>query len=381
MADNQIKPLNSNEKDETVPVLPMIKPITKKSNIQRSQSTKSKDNSSNPYSHISSCYSHEATTVPPYVLYGIANSDDVDNSKQQKLGATVQDPFLNSLNNNWGTFFKTVDTTPAFSEGILKNDIEAFNKLPDLSGKWGGDARLKSFLNNDHTDLKEYEKKMLQKQNNDDSSASSEYTRDYTKSRSKAGYWMSMSKKEQWIPYFRRILLANNYLPLFFRILTMILSIIALSISCHIYRLSRGNLTAVATINGTEFVVEISQATSTIMSICLHSIALIYLFYITYDEFYSKPIGIRNPVEKIRLILLDLLFIIFSSANLALSFDSLSDSNWVCKGITENISKFDIICENQRALVGFLFLILAMWVITFTISILRVIQKVSGPSS
>lgn len=119
------------------------------------------------------------------------------------------------------------------------------------------------------------------------------------------------------------------------------------------------------------------------MAICVNSIAVLYLVYIGYDEFSGKPLGLRNPLSKLRLILLDLLFIIFSSANLSLTFNTLYDSQWVCtteEASNRQLPRIDYICRKQRALAAFLFMVLFMWVTTFTISIVRVVEKVSSSS-
>jgi hypothetical protein len=259
----------------------------------------------------------------------------------------------------------------------LNRDVEALSGLPDLSGRWGGDARLKSYLNKEHTDLADYTKKYGINEVSSDSSSIATYHKDSTKSRSKAGYWMSTDRREEWRPYFTRILISNNYLPLFFRIWMIILSIVALAISGNIFRLSQKKV-QMADSSGEE---GLSQQPSTIMAICVQSVGLVYLCYITYDEFNSKPLGIRNPVEKMKLILLDLLFIIFSSANISLTFNTLYDKRWVCSlDEYSRYPKINSICENQKALSAFLFVILIMWVINFTISIMRVIQKVAPGS-
>lgn len=316
-------------------------------------------------------YSHEATTVPPYVLYGIANSQhNLPGSRNQN---GHQDPFISSMNGNWTTFTETVDSTPAFAEGVLNRDVDALRDLPDLNGKWRGDERLKHYLNNEGPlpVSKQYT-------GSGDQSASCDSSlseRDYSKNRSKAGYWMSTEKREEWIPYLKRIFLYNNYVPLFFRVLLISLCVIALAISARIFHTSTRQYDT-----GPNLTSEISQQPSTIMAICVQTIALVYLGYIAYDEFKSKPLGIRNPVEKMRLILLDLLFIIFSSANLSLSFNTLYDSRWVCiVDLTSIYPKVESICHLQQALCAFLFVILFMWVFTFSISIMRVIQKVSSP--
>ncbi|ONH69788.1 Regulator of phospholipase D SRF1 [Cyberlindnera fabianii] len=337
----------------------------------------------NPYSNISN-YSHEASTVPPYVLYGIANS-----AKQQKIQekpfkvverkdnstqVLYQDPFISAMGGDWSNFFQTVDSTPAFADGVLYRDAEALSGLPDLTGSWGGDERLKICMNQEG--VNPYEK-------NDNgwflSSGSSSVSTDTPpKRKSKAKYWMSTQQRENWSPYLKRVFLFNNYVPLFFRIFTIILSVIALALSIRIFRISKRKvqLSDEASDNS-----EVSQQPSTLMAICVQSIGLLYLFYIARDEFNSKPLGIRNPVAKMRLILFDLLFIIFSSANLALSFNTLYDSRWVCAIDSKSMyPRVESICRYQKALSAFLFIILVTWVVTFSISIMRVILKVSSSS-
>lgn len=345
----------------------------------KTRPSNSTSTSINPYSQISN-YSHEATTVPPYVLYGIANSTKQQDTRKgygntDNIGQTAHDPFISSLNNNWGTFFQTVDSTPAYAEGVLNHDTEALKALPDLSGKWGGDERLKHYLNNQGSfpDSSVSEKRRFQKSSTKSDLSSDD--NDYSKTRSKAGYWMSTERRDEWKPTLKRLFLYNNYIPLFFRIFIIVLSIVALALSADIFRLSRKRVRYTNDETGT-----ITQQPSTIMAICVQSIAMVYLIYITCDEFNAKPLGIRNPLAKIRLILLDLLFIIFSSANLSLSFNTLYDGRWVCS-IDEysRYPKVESICEKQKALAAFLFLVLVMWVSTFTVSILRVIEKVSSP--
>lgn len=362
--------------------VPSDDPLSKVTKAYLNPKTKTSNSTSastNPYSHISN-YSHEATTVPPYVLYGIANSAKQQDSKKgytntNHIGQTVQDPFISSLNNNWGTFFQTVDSTPAYAEGVLNHDTEALKGLPDLSGKWGGDERLKHYLNNQssYPDSNLSEKKWYQKTSSKSDLSSDD--NDYSKTRSKAGYWMSTERRDEWKPTLKRLFLYNNYIPLFFRIFIIILSIVALALSADIFRLSKKRVRYSNDETGT-----ITQQPSTIMAICVQSIAMVYLIYITWDEFNAKPLGIRNPLAKIRLILLDLLFIIFSSANLSLSFNTLYDGRWVCQIDEYSMyPKVESICDKQRALAAFLFLVLVMWVSTFTVSILRVIEKVSSP--
>ncbi|AMD20091.1 HCL060Wp [Eremothecium sinecaudum] len=195
--------------------------------------------------------------------------------------------------------------------------------------------------------------------------------------RRKKQYWLQFEqrKKQQWGPSFRKLLLDNQYLPLSFRLIIIMLTCVALGLAVRIFENSHHRLQDRTT--------NVPQQPSTIMAIVVNTVAIVYLIYIAYDEFSGKPLGLRNPLGKMRLILLDLLFIIFSSANLSLAFNTLYDKTWVCAGDDDSsamVPKIDYICRKQRALSAFLFLVLFMWVITFTISILRVVERVSSTS-
>ena len=74
--------------------------------------------------------------------------------------------------------------------------------------------------------------------------------------------------------------------------------------------------------------------------------------------------------------MLDLLFIVFDSANLSLAFDTVYDVRWSCRSAdfqegTMNSDIVNPICDRQRALAAFLFLALCAWVSTFMVSVFR----------
>ena len=95
------------------------------------------------------------------------------------------------------------------------------------------------------------------------------------------------------------------------------------------------------------------------------------------------------------IVMFDLLFIVFDSANLSLAFDTLYDVRWSCRntpGQVEDVSIVcnppprylhtftdnpqaqgtdDPLCDRQRALAAFLFLALCAWIATFMISVFR----------
>lgn len=110
------------------------------------------------------------------------------------------------------------------------------------------------------------------------------------------------------------------------------------------------------------------------MAIIVDAVALVYLVYITFDEYTSKPLGLRSPSAKARLILLDIFFIVFDSANLSLAFESLSTVRGACTMAEVNqevAPKNDAICDRQIALACVLLIALLAWLTTFSISVLR----------
>lgn len=178
-------------------------------------------------------------------------------------------------------------------------------------------------------------------------------------------------KRRIWYKRIHIMLLNSPMVPLFFRSIIWTLSLIALALAGSIYRLS--------------WSFGVQQKASTIMAIVVDALALVYLIYITYDEYSGKPLGLRSPKMKIRLIMFDLIFIVFDSANLSLAFDSLFDVRWSCRAMDMAEGSggpitpvIDPICNRQRALAAFLFLALCAWIATFTVSVFRVVERVSS---
>jgi hypothetical protein len=144
-------------------------------------------------------------------------------------------------------------------------------------------------------------------------------------------------------------------IPLIFRLIVLATSTIALGISASIHHLTNKYA--------------YRQNPSTTMAIVVDVVAIPYILYITWDEYTGKPLGLRSPRAKIRLVLLDLFFIIFESANLAISFGALTDNDGSCQ-TGQNGMNF-IICDRVKALCGILMLALISWSLTFSVSIFR----------
>ncbi|TVY38637.1 Regulator of phospholipase D [Lachnellula subtilissima] len=115
----------------------------------------------------------------------------------------------------------------------------------------------------------------------------------------------------------QHILLMHPFVPLIFRGTVFTTSAIALGLSGSVYALSKKY--------------SYPQTPSTTMAVVVDVVAIPYILYITWDEYTGKPLGLRSPKAKIRLVLLDLWFIIFESANLALAFASLTDDSGSCQ--------------------------------------------------
>ena len=87
------------------------------------------------------------------------------------------------------------------------------------------------------------------------------------------------------------------------------------------------------------------------------------------------------------LLLCDLYFIVFSASNLSLAMDALFDHRWACYdeplaavgdstiSVPATCPDNPAICNRQKALSGLLFVSLVAWLITFSISVMRVVEK------
>ena len=146
-------------------------------------------------------------------------------------------------------------------------------------------------------------------------------------------------------------------IPLIFRITVLTTSTIALGLSGSVYHFSK------------EFFYP--QNPSTTMAIIVDVVAIPYILYITWDEYTGKPLGLRSPKAKIRLVLLDLFFIIFESANLSLAFAALTDENGACRSVINGYNS--TICGRVKALCAILMVALIAWSLTFSVSIFRLV--------
>jgi len=172
----------------------------------------------------------------------------------------------------------------------------------------------------------------------------------------------SKKQRRTFMKRVQHILLMHPLVPLMFRVMVLTTSIIALGISASVHHLS-DNYTY-------------RQNPSTTMAIVVDVVAIPYILYVTWDEYTGKPLGLRSPKTKIRLVLVDLFFIIFESANLALAFGALTDDNGSCRKGENGANA--IVCDRVKALCGILMVALIAWNLTFSVSIFRLVERVGG---
>jgi hypothetical protein len=180
----------------------------------------------------------------------------------------------------------------------------------------------------------------------------------------------SGGRREKWIKRFNNTLLRSPLVPMILRMTVWCFSLSALALGGSIQHMSNEG--------------HHPQGPSALMAIIVDAVALVYLLYITFDEYTSKPLGLRSPSAKARLILLDIFFIVFDSANLSLAFASLSEVTGSCTEAEVNQvvdPRNDGICVRQKALASVLLVALLAWLMTFSISVLRYVLSCSRYNS
>lgn len=169
------------------------------------------------------------------------------------------------------------------------------------------------------------------------------------------------AKRRAWYVRAQRTVLRNPVVPMVIRMNVWCCSAVALGLAASIHHL-------------TDMDPSVNSTPSTDMAIIVDVVAMVYLLYITYDEYSGKPLGLRPARAKIRLIFLDLFFIVFDSANLSLAFEAIGSES--CNPDSTNNAVFytqltEQICSRQKGLASVLLIALIAWLLTFAISVLR----------
>lgn len=91
------------------------------------------------------------------------------------------------------------------------------------------------------------------------------------------------SKRKTWWARAQRTVLRNPVIPLIFRSIVFMFSAVALALAGSIYHFTN-------TVSDQK----LHNTPSTDMAIAVDAIALVYILYITYDEYTGKPLGLRS---------------------------------------------------------------------------------------
>lgn len=156
-----------------------------------------------------------------------------------------------------------------------------------------------------------------------------------------------------------RILLNHPLVPAILRFSVLVLSIASLAFSASLWRQYAANVT-------------VGDSTTTLrtqwlVAIVVDCVVTPYVFYMTWDEYSGLQLGLRSPMQKVSLTLMDLFFIIFKSASTTLAFDSL----YIDGSPPGEMAR-------MKALASFLLLGLIGWIMNFTVNVFRLVQRL-GP--
>lgn len=152
------------------------------------------------------------------------------------------------------------------------------------------------------------------------------------------------------------LIFRHSLSPLFFRLAVMFTSITALGISARIFELENA-------INH-----DSAERTQSLVAIVVDCLAIPYSGYMIWDEYAGKPVGLRSGISKIRLILLDVFFIIFKSVSTALAFETLVYHQVEVTGV-----------RPLSAALGVLMLAgLISWTMNFTVNVFRTVERLGG---
>jgi hypothetical protein len=238
--------------------------------------------------------------------------------------------------------------------GLLSRQVHAVRKSRWISfaepsaypsEHWEGEKVDPQWLNQHLTD---YSKPWLADHNEDDIEDGS------------GRYHAFRRKRKTWYKRMQQTILRNPMIPLVFRMTVFTFSAVALALGAAIHREAQ--------------MFDFSQGASALLAIIVDAVALVYILYITYDEYTGKPLGLRPAKAKLKVILLDLFFIVFQSANLSLAYQTLSDPDEACTpGDSGQLSDATDagVCSKQKALASVLLIALIAWLNTFCVSILR----------
>lgn len=156
-----------------------------------------------------------------------------------------------------------------------------------------------------------------------------------------------------------RLLLNHPLVPALLRFSVLVLSLASLGLAGNLWKLY-----------GVSFETAAVLKSQWLVAIAVDCLLSPYVVYMTWDEYSSPQLGLRSPMRKAALTLLDLVFIIFKAASATLAFDSLSLQGAPYGEMAK-----------MKALASFLLLGLIGWIMNFTVNVFRLVQRLDRDSS
>lgn len=154
-----------------------------------------------------------------------------------------------------------------------------------------------------------------------------------------------------------RLLLNNPLVPALLRLFVLVTSAISLAFSGNLWLLYSDRAGGLQSTLRSQWIV----------AIVVDCIVMPYVCYMTWDEYRGLQLGLRSPMQKVSLTLMDLFFIIFKSASTTLAFDSLNIND---SPRDQNVK--------MKALASFLLLGLFGWILNFTVNVFRLVRRLGG---
>ncbi|KAM0745771.1 hypothetical protein T439DRAFT_318905 [Meredithblackwellia eburnea MCA 4105] len=176
-------------------------------------------------------------------------------------------------------------------------------------------------------------------------------------------------------------ILNSVYAPIVFRFLNVVLVSCTLALACHIrVQETRAGIVGVL-------------GSSTIMVIVISPLAIVHVFVNVYIEYFGRPIGLWQIKTKMFHTLTELIFISLFSSTLSLCFDDLFTSSLECTSwtpykqfVVPPLSQAgssqvegtlaDQLCNQQVALVVFVFSSVGLYLAVLVISLFRIFARV-----
>ncbi|CAD6888546.1 unnamed protein product [Tilletia laevis] len=177
---------------------------------------------------------------------------------------------------------------------------------------------------------------------------------------------------------FKQFLLVNPFAPFFFRMINLSFTTATLAVAIRIHQ-------SLASIGANAFI-----GSSPILAIVFAPLTLAHVLSQIYMEYFGRPIGLWSVRSKLYYTLIELVFVCFWSAELALAFDNLTTSPLECccgaarlfvadEGdvVDRDPGRVRYVCRLQSTLAGLSFVSLLAYMVVLSVNLFRIFERLS----